>query len=1043
MKTLHIILLLIFLFPSSLVGQPAYAEQTANPSLYYTQAELTILKSLKTAPSHSAMWNNISSWAQAHYNDAPPAQSTVGPDFKEACEEIKQFLDKMTFMYHMTDDTKYADAAVTWMKYVAQNWNGWYPARAWDPQYFRSLASGLGNAYYALRDYMSESDRALIANNMATYSYPCYERYYDHDSPITGGNEPSKSAAVAEVLGTIGLGLGSDSENSDIYVNLATQCADEAVEYGGGPDGGWGEGPSYSIRSNGFTRLFAFYDALRRIKGIDRFITYQGFLSNVPYYFIYMSVPNDYETGLTPMQIEDTTGRGGYFAEYSTALSFLYKAAREFHNGYAQMAGDTYDSHTTALSYIWKSPDLSPLELSTLPLYRVFDSVGYVIWKASWDEDALTFLFKSGRSYNHAHPNQNTFMIYKNGRPLTAGTGYATTWTEYKGTEFNNCLTVGNILGKDGKLYGYGQAKEPGDVGGAEVPLGTGGHIIANAATDVYFYVAGDASDLYTGQVYNETNTWPLLSSGKLNKWARHMVFFPDLQYFVTFDDVISPVAQQVNWWFSNKDLYNEYRVGGSDNPPPITWNGNLMMSILPGGAGVPVERRVEIKMLEPTSFSTTVDENTGAYNSEFSYTLAWPTTNIIAPRFLTVMTADNHLSTGYLQTIKIEQGNCLGVMVDSGAYRDLILFSTDGKPVSQNIELGGYFQSADGNPYTFIGTQVLADFNTYKVMRLKAGTSANRAPVLNPIGNKTVTEGQSLTFTISATDPDGDPLTCSASNLPSWASFNPATRTFSGTPNQAGSYSSVHFQVSDGALINAENIIITVTNVNRPPVLNTVGNKTVKEGQSLTFTVSATDPDSDPLTYSASNLPAGATFNPAKKTFTWTPGFSQAGTYPNVHFQVSDGVLTDAGDITITVTNVNRPPVLNTIGKKTVAEGQSLTFTVSATDPDGDPLTYSAANLPSGATFDPAARTFSWTPNQAGSYSNVRFQVSDGALTDAENITITVNAGAPMPSPSSSTGGGTPTAGMPWYRIWWLWLIVGLAITAIVITVALLRRFV
>jgi hypothetical protein len=56
--------------------------------------------------------------------------------------------------------------------------------------------------------------------------------------------------------------------------------------------------------------------------------------------------------------------------------------------------------------------------------------------------------------------------------------------------------------------------------------------------------------------------------------------------------------------------------------------------------------------------------------------------------------------------------------------------------------------------------------------------------------------------------------------------------------------------------------------------------------------------------------------------------------------------------------------------------------------------LTYSASNLPQGASFTPATRTFSWTPtnDQAGVYPNVRFQVSDGSLTDSENITITVN---------------------------------------------------
>jgi hypothetical protein len=90
------------------------------------------------------------------------------------------------------------------------------------------------------------------------------------------------------------------------------------------------------------------------------------------------------------------------------------------------------------------------------------------------------------------------------------------------------------------------------------------------------------------------------------------------------------------------------------------------------------------------------------------------------------------------------------------------------------------------------------------------------------------------------------------------------------------------------------------------PPVLATIGNRSVDEGAQLQFTISATDPDGDPLIYSATNLPSGATFDSATRTFTWTPGFNQAGSFPNVHFQVSDGSLTDSEDIAITVNDVD-----------------------------------------------------------------------------------------------------------------------------------------
>jgi hypothetical protein len=180
---------------------------------------------------------------------------------------------------------------------------------------------------------------------------------------------------------------------------------------------------------------------------------------------------------------------------------------------------------------------------------------------------------------------------------------------------------------------------------------------------------------------------------------------------------------------------------------------------------------------------------------------------------------------------------------------------------------------------------------------------------------------------------------------------------------------------------------------VNRAPVLASIGNKAVAENAALSFTLSATDADSDTLTYSASGSPSGAILGSSTGAFSWTPSYSQAGSY-NVTFSVSDGNSgTDSEAITITVGNTNRAPVLASIGNKTVSEESALSFTISATDPDSDTLTYSATGLPSGAAFNTSTRAFSWTPNntQAGSYT-VTFAVTDtGNLSDSETITITV----------------------------------------------------
>ena len=262
-----------------------------------------------------------------------------------------------------------------------------------------------------------------------------------------------------------------------------------------------------------------------------------------------------------------------------------------------------------------------------------------------------------------------------------------------------------------------------------------------------------------------------------------------------------------------------------------------------------------------------------------------------------------------------------------------------------------------------------------------------NQAPVLTAIGNKVVDENSPIAFTLTATDPDGDGMTFSASNMPAGATLTGAE--FDWTPDfdQAGTYN-VTFEVSDGSATDSEGVTITVNNINRAPVLTAIGDKTGDENSPVAFTISATDPDGDGLTYSSPDLPAGAILVGAD--FSWTPDFIQAGAH-SVTFEVSDGFLMDSEAITITVNDVNRAPVLSVIGDQTGDENSPITFTISATDPDGDVVTYSATNMPVGATLIGA--DFSWTPgyDQAGGH-NVTFEASDGVLTDNELVTITVN---------------------------------------------------
>lgn len=206
--------------------------------------------------------------------------------------------------------------------------------------------------------------------------------------------------------------------------------------------------------------------------------------------------------------------------------------------------------------------------------------------------------------------------------------------------------------------------------------------------------------------------------------------------------------------------------------------------------------------------------------------------------------------------------------------------------------------------------------------------------------------------------------------------------------------------------------------NLNSPPIVNYLSPVTVNENTVMAISIIASDPDNDPITMSAANLPAGASFNITTHIFSWQPNFAQAGTYIVTFTATDDKGLSGSQNMTITVVNLNQAPVLNEIGNKSVNENSALTFTVSASDADNTPLTYSAAPLPSGASFNTLTKTFNWTPSstQSGIYS-VTFTVSDGILTDSEVITITVidnDVTAPVISGVSANPSST-TATITW----------------------------
>lgn len=306
---------------------------------------------------------------------------------------------------------------------------------------------------------------------------------------------------------------------------------------------------------------------------------------------------------------------------------------------------------------------------------------------------------------------------------------------------------------------------------------------------------------------------------------------------------------------------------------------------------------------------------------------------------------------------------------------------------------------------------------------------TTNDAPVVaNVIPAQTKDGAGAWSYQVPANtffDADGTPVTLSASlssgaALPSWLSFNASTWTFSGNPPASANGQTFAIKVTatdpqSSTVTNTFNL--TVINANdTPTVANAIADQSWSGSGSKTFQFTAnvfSDADGDAMTYTATQgdgtaLPSWLTFTGATRTFSGNPPANLP--YLDLKVTASDG---NGGTKSTTfreyISNANdqptasSPTISGTLGKGGSVPVPGGTFS----DPDGDPLTYTAKGpnntpLPSWLKFDPGTQTFSGTPPQGQSGSiPVTVTVTDSSgATVSTTMTLSYDNPSPPPPP-------------------------------------------
>ena len=206
-----------------------------------------------------------------------------------------------------------------------------------------------------------------------------------------------------------------------------------------------------------------------------------------------------------------------------------------------------------------------------------------------------------------------------------------------------------------------------------------------------------------------------------------------------------------------------------------------------------------------------------------------------------------------------------------------------------------------------------------------------------------------------------------------------------------------------DGSHTQTVSVRVQNSQTNTPIALPQVSG-TVGEGALITLDGSGSyDPNGDDLTYVWTHVSGPQVALSGANNVTATFQTPRVPDPLTLIFQldVSDGITTGTARLSVTVPDDrNDPPVLQGIGPLEVRETDTLSFTASATDADGNDLSFSLAGAPAGASINSGTGLFGWIPDQSQDgihLFNVTVRDGDGGTAYTE-VRVTVHDIAPLP---------------------------------------------
>ena len=291
--------------------------------------------------------------------------------------------------------------------------------------------------------------------------------------------------------------------------------------------------------------------------------------------------------------------------------------------------------------------------------------------------------------------------------------------------------------------------------------------------------------------------------------------------------------------------------------------------------------------------------------------------------------------------------------------------------------------------------------------------TVQSSAPVITTPATQTTDEDTAVTFTLSATDPNGQAVTYAIVDNPSngTASISGDQATYTPNANFYGT-DSFTYQATNGTYTSdVATVTITIAGTDDgDPTTNDVS-VTTDEDTAVVVNLDATEIDGDNYSFAIISNPSNGTLGSVSgSTVTYTPNQDWHGT-DTFTFEATDDrtARSNVATATITVASVNDAPVANDVTaqmdeNKEFDRFMPVTITFDASDVEGETLTYSVVSDPSnGSLSSVTGNQVTYTPNQDWNGTDTfTYKANDGTA-DSNTATVTITVTAVNDAPVSS----------------------------------------